>query len=135
MRDGEVKDRLDPADVRILEQEEDLDLDLYYRHATALVLLDDVRVGDRVDFAYSTVGSNPIFAGRFMDWHYLDWWYPLGRIHTRIVAPSDTSLYVRNHRTDVQPVRTEQNDTVELVWRVDGAPMRVSEDAMPPLYW
>ena len=41
---------------------------------------------------------------------------------------------MRNHRTDAEPVRTERDGRIELVWQVDGAPMRVTEDAMPPGY-
>ncbi|MDH4017586.1 MAG: DUF3857 domain-containing protein, partial [Actinomycetota bacterium] len=134
VRDGVVQERLDASDVRIIQQEEDLGLDLYYQNATALVLLDDVRVGDRVDYAYSIVGANPIFGGRYVDWLHLEWWYPFGRIHNRIVAPRDRTLYFELHNTDegpeIRPV-PGHDDLVEHVFVRDDVEAVLSEDETP----
>ncbi len=134
VRDGVVQERLDPAKVRILQQEEDIDLHMYHQTATALVLLDDVRVGDRVDYAFSLVGANPIFEGRYQDWLYLEWWYPFGRIHNRIVAPEERSLYFEGHNTEAMPERRPlagRDGLVEWVWQGDAVGAAVSEDATP----
>jgi transglutaminase-like putative cysteine protease len=157
VRDGVVQERLDTAKVRLIQQEGDIDLDMYHQTATALVLLDDVRVGDRVDYAYSIVGANPIFGGRYQDWLYLEWWYPFGRIHHRIVAPADRPLYFEPHNTEGVPearpiagVAGEEGEAeegeegqegeageaglVEYVWQADAVPAAVSEDETPADY-
>ncbi len=134
VRDGVVQERLDPGKVRILQQEEDIDLHMYHQTATALVLLDDVRVGDRVDYAFSLVGANPIFEGRYQDWLYLEWWYPFGRIHNRIVAPEDRALFFERHNTDELPERRAiegRDGLVEWVWQGDAVGAALSEDSMP----
>jgi hypothetical protein len=34
---------------------------------SAVLVLDDVHVGDTIDYSYSIKGSNPVFAGHFSD--------------------------------------------------------------------
>ena len=64
VRDGAVLDRLPGAQVRFLQREAGLENNVYSGVVTASILLDDVRVGDTIELAYSTSGINPVF-GRF----------------------------------------------------------------------
>src|SRR6266567_2925608 len=60
-RDGVTTDRLALDKIKTLQQERDLDRFQYNGQLTALVLLEDIRVGDVVDYAVTCRGRNPIY--------------------------------------------------------------------------
>ena len=61
VRDGMVLDRLPAAQVRFLQRETGLENNVYSGVVTASILIDDLRVGDTLELAYSLIGSNPVF--------------------------------------------------------------------------
>ncbi|MEO8936037.1 MAG: DUF3857 domain-containing protein [Burkholderiaceae bacterium] len=65
IRDGVVLDRLADAQVRFLQRETGLENNIYSGVVTASILIDDLRVGDTLVVAYSTIGQNPIFGSIF----------------------------------------------------------------------
>src|SRR5579863_6141567 len=64
-RDGRNLERLDSNSVQVVRQEKDLDESILNGQKSAILLLDDVRAGDIIDYAYSLKGDNPISAGHF----------------------------------------------------------------------
>lgn len=67
IRDGVATDRRASFKVRFLERELGLESSIYTGTVTAVGLVDDVRVGDMLEYAYSVIGSNPVFAGKLAD--------------------------------------------------------------------
>src|SRR5205085_759340 len=70
-RGGQAIDALKPGDIKIINQEDELDQQLYNGRRSALIVLDDVRQGDVIDYAYTITGSNPVLAGRYADTYVL----------------------------------------------------------------
>ena len=62
-RAGISRDRLAGARVQVLNREQDLDQGVFTGRKTAHVELEDVRVGDIVDYAYSWVARDPLKGG------------------------------------------------------------------------
>ena len=86
-RGKEHLDRLDTNNVKIVQQEQDLDQSVLTGEKSAVLVLDDVRTGDIIDYAYSLKGANPVF-----DWHFscaipVQMEEPVDRLLTRGVAP------------------------------------------------
>ena len=67
VRDKEPLDRLQSAQVRFLQRETGLERNVYSGVVTASILIDDLRVGDTLELAYSTIGANPVFDNRFSE--------------------------------------------------------------------
>ena len=65
VRDGVVLDRLAGAQVRFLQREAGLENNLYSGVVTASILIDDLRVGDTLELAFSTIGQNPVFGAMY----------------------------------------------------------------------
>ena len=65
LRDGTSLDRLADAQVRFLQRETGLENNLYSGVVTASILVDDLRVGDTLEIAFSTIGTNPVFGRSF----------------------------------------------------------------------
>ena len=63
-RNGESINKLSTATFQQLQKEQDLSRFIYSGTYTAYHILEDVRKGDQIEYAYSIIGDNPIFAGK-----------------------------------------------------------------------
>lgn len=95
-RDGQVLDRLAGAQVRVLAREESLDRHLYDGNLSAIIDVEDVQVGDVLEYAFSFTGENPVFAGEFSDFYTTQFQTPLKDFSLRILAPESLSLRHRS---------------------------------------
>lgn len=92
-RKGKRIDKLDRSKIKLLQRETNLEQQLYDGSMTALLVLDDLRVGDRIEIAYSIKGLNPVFKGKYA--HTM--WMASGRGPTRLVrfrllAPQERAI-------------------------------------------
>lgn len=55
------------ANIRFLQRETGLEKGLYDGEVTVSILIDDLRVGDSLDIAYTSVGSNPVMGEKYSD--------------------------------------------------------------------
>jgi transglutaminase-like putative cysteine protease len=97
VRDGQSSERLSADALKILQQERDLDRHLYNGQFTALVLLEDVRLGDTVDYAYTRRGRNPIFDGRFHETVPVRWTAPIHRVKVRVLHEKSRPFFFKLH--------------------------------------
>ena len=71
IRDGKSENILDRANIRLIQEESELNMGIISGQVMALILLPDVRVGDRIDYDYSVEGTNSIYGEkRFFEFHY-----------------------------------------------------------------
>ena len=97
VRAGKTTDRLSLPAIKTLQQERDLDRHLYNGQFTALVMLDDIRVDDVVEYAYTRRGRNPIYAGRFHDTVPVRWSTPLRKIRVSVFSDPDRHVSSKQH--------------------------------------
>jgi lipoprotein NlpI/transglutaminase-like putative cysteine protease len=106
-------DKLDRRKVQVLQRESQLERQMVDGRRTASIVLDDVRVGDRIEYAYSLRGANPVFDGRFVD---SDWSVdpkgPTALFRYRLISPES-----RNIRLRADPARHEVASQVSAGWR------------------
>jgi lipoprotein NlpI len=133
-RDGVRHDRLPGARIELLRREERLEQSTLTGTQTLLIVLNDVRIGDAVDVAYTVHGSNPIFKGRYADNYQLHFGAPADVVHLRVDHPADRPLRTRGIRADVTPeVLDAGNRRVLRVLKRD-VPMVRPEESVPPWY-
>jgi hypothetical protein len=65
LRGDQVLDKTQSANLRLLQQENNLHSGILTGSATAAVFADDLRVGDSLEALYTISGENPVFNGRF----------------------------------------------------------------------
>ena len=130
-RNGATTDRLPDAEVTILRQEDELDNSLVDGRVTALIHVEDIRVGDVVDYSVSGTVAMPLWPDDFFDWTYVEWPVPVAKLHYRILVPDGITVHSRSVATDVRPTITKQDGwtAVELVVR-DPDPLP-QEDYLP----
>jgi lipoprotein NlpI/transglutaminase-like putative cysteine protease len=112
LRDQDVLDRTSSSTVRFLQRETGLELGMYSGEVTASILVNDLRVGDTLEFSYSIEGQNPVFAGKFADMVVWDQrtptalrrvvlnypasrqisWRPIGNWQSSPIVPQDSTI-------------------------------------------
>jgi len=101
---------------------------------SAVLVLDDVHVGDIIDYSYSIKGSNPVFAGHFSEVVPVQMTEPAERILTRVLWPSRRRLSAKLHGCAIQPSATYEKGTTEYVWDMRQVPGVALEDLVPAWY-
>ena len=126
--------RLDPDKIVVSQRGLDADELLFSAEKSALLLLEDVRMGDVIDYAYSVQGDNPVLAGRFSDWVQLQSSHPIERLTTRLLWPPTRRLYVQNHGTDIKYAAVRKGGLIEFTWNLVKAPGWRNEPPLPIWY-
>jgi transglutaminase-like putative cysteine protease len=135
-RDGQHFERLDTNKVQVLQQEQSLEQDAIMNGEKSIVLvLDDVRAGDVIDYAYSVKGKNPVF-----DWHFSSI-VPVAmegvsaeHVLTRVLWPRDKRLYAKAHGCSVAPALVQGDGYLEYDWEFRQVPGITPEDSLPDWY-
>ncbi len=134
VRNGVRMDRLKDARIELLRREEALDRQTLTGVQTLLVVLNDVRVGDVVDVAYTVQGANPIFKGHFAETYQLGFMAGVDELHWRIEYPQGRTLHTRGIRADAPPEQlTEGARQVMQLTRLNVPPV-VPEENVPPWF-
>ena len=133
-RDGVREDRLGNARIELLRREERLEQSTLTGTQTLLVVLNDVRIGDAVDIAYTVHGANPIFKGRFADNYQLTFSAVADVVQVRVDHPANRVLRVKGIRNEVTPEVTRDGDRESLRIVRRNVPMVRAEEQVPPWY-
>jgi hypothetical protein len=97
-------------------------------------VLNDVRVGDILDYAYSTKGENPVLGGHFSDAAAVQLELPAERLSTRVIWPAGRRLFAMPHGCSVQPTVVKGKESVEYDWDLRQVPGVALEDRQPAWY-
>nr|MBP6626727.1 DUF3857 domain-containing transglutaminase family protein [Arenimonas sp.] len=131
IRDGQRQARLPTTPVRMIQRESELEYQIYDGRKTANLFLDDVRVGDVVDYAYSVQGQNPAFAGAIFGGLSMQWDVPVRDDHTRLLVPRGTPLQLSSRNGAPEPTRSVLGDYDQVVWRQANVAPLANEDGTP----
>ena len=126
--------RLDRDKIKIIQQERDLEQHELNGQYSAILVLEDVRVGDVIDYAFTVQGENPVFGGRFARSIQLQSDQPVGRLRTRLLWPTKRRLYAKNHGTSAQPLVIRGKEVTEYCWDSSRVPALTLEDSLPAWY-
>ena len=130
-RGDEVIDELDPAKIRVIQQEKDLDRLIYNGAQTAFLFLEDVRVGDWVEYAYTIRGRNPLEHGHFYDALQLRWPFPVQAENYRLLWPRAYQPLWVQAVGKVPQNRKVVGDHYEYSWHWENRPGQEVEDLVP----
>jgi hypothetical protein len=97
VRKGRVVDKLADSRRSLLNREEELEQGLINGRVTLHVILQDVRVGDVLDYSYTVERRDPFGERGYNDWFRTRWSSPLRRFRLRILNLADRPLQVRDH--------------------------------------
>ncbi len=115
IRDGKKLSRLDTQNIKLFQREDELDSGLYQEMWQALMILDDVRIGDVVQYSYSIVGSNPVLGKKHFGESYLNASVPLGQVYFRVLSNEDEYLGFQLNNSELKVSQRVENGLKELV--------------------
>jgi transglutaminase-like putative cysteine protease len=132
LRQGVYLDRLEPNELRLFQREPDLEHHLYSGTKTAYLILPDIRVGDVLEYSYSTVGNNPILDNKFSAQLQLDWEMPVALNSIRVLVNSGRTIYYsvpegQNGKLTI----TEASTHRELLWQQTSVAAVNTDDDVP----
>ncbi len=107
---------------------------MYNGQLSTLLLLNDVRVGDIIEYACTLSGENPVFNGKFVNSEYAGWSSPVHRQRLRVIVPAGRIINARSQGPawPLIPARNERADGVtELNWDGHDLPV-ITRDADAP---
>ncbi|HEY4083626.1 MAG TPA: DUF3857 domain-containing protein [Burkholderiaceae bacterium] len=108
VRDGKRIDKLQRKIVKVLHRETNLERQMVDGRMTLSIVLDDLRVGDRIEWSASTIGDNPVFDGHFVDTEWTSASLgPMGLVNLRLLSPVERVIH---HREPTELVTVKESD-------------------------
>ncbi len=133
-RNGKAIDKLNLNKVKVLQREKGMDEGIYDESLTAVLVLDDIRVGDIVEYSCTIKGANPVFAGRFFNSFNLQGYDPMDERLLRIIVPQNRKLNYKLYLTDKKPEITTDNGSTIYTWHLKNLPGTEVDDEAPSWY-
>ena len=103
IRNDERFSALDPENIEVYRRETGLESHIVNQRQTVSLSIDDLRVGDLLDFRVTIVGratAHPLWVKHFYAHFWLTWGCPVMRQVIRIVNHSERTLDLHHHRID-----------------------------------
>ncbi len=106
-RNGEIIDRM-PAEIQTIQREQSMDRFLYDGSVTAVIHLNDARVGDVIEYSFTKKGYNPVYDGHVGKRIALSFNVPIKKSFQRILVPQKMNVlikYINTNRSAVMEVK------------------------------
>jgi len=130
-RGNVVLNKLDDSRTHVFQREKALDAMAYNGRKSLVLVLQDVRVGDIINYAYSRSGDNPAF-GKLREFAVpTQWQKPVNRLHTRVLARSQDDLIVRSGDTQVEVQAEQLKDAYVMSFDGQDVPALPDEPQVP----
>jgi transglutaminase-like putative cysteine protease len=124
-------DQLQRARMSTLRRELDLEQGIIDGQLTASFVLEDVRVGDVLEYSYTRLARPNSLGAAFSDWYTTQWSVPARHSYLRVLHPQSRSIHVKNLNTSAQPVTRSMGQQQELVWQWRDLASVPDEDRRP----
>ncbi len=103
LRNGACLDRLKTARSKLLQREEDLENNLYEGDVTLVYFLDDIRIGDIIEYAYTSVGEHPLFSNHLTDSFRMQDEVSIEKMVYRLLIDPDKTFSIKSFNTSIEP--------------------------------
>lgn len=115
-RDGKEINRLPGAAFKLLQKEQDLSRFIYSGTYTAYLILEDVRKGDQIEYAYSINGDNPIFNGKLDSRIYFVAYEPIVNYYKNLIVAPQRQLRFKRYNNATSPIQKSWNGLTVYEW-------------------
>ena len=131
-RAGVILNRLDQSKIRVIQPEPGLSNGVLTGDKTAVVLIEDLRVGDVLEYAFTLAGADPVLAGHYSRRLAAQSSVPIEHQRFRIIWPTEKPLTYRQS-TGVRPPAIESRESLtEYWWQWENLSAIPYEDLVPP---
>lgn len=135
IRGTQVINQLFPKNIKVLQRENELEKNLYNGQKSLLIILNDVRVGDVIEYSYTLKDKDPSFNKAYYSKVYFSSDYiPIQRAIQRFLWPKNEEITLKDHRTSIKPKITQYSDYKEYLWDQKDLPLDERENKTPIWY-
>ncbi|MBX3189677.1 MAG: DUF3857 domain-containing protein [Labilithrix sp.] len=138
-RGSETRSRLVADAVKIVQREPNLEAQIFDGRQSAVLFVDDLRVGDIVEAAFTLTDADPTALGHFADAIPLGTPEPIARLHSRLVMTGGRPVRLLVHAPDgdrspfgAPPVATPAG--TEYEWDLRDIRAYVTDPVVPAWY-
>lgn len=134
IRENESHNRLQSEKIKVIEQEAELERHIYDQSLSAVLILEDVRKGDIIEYSYTLKGFNTIFKGKYADSYRTAFSVPIYNLYYKIAVPTDRIITIKNCGTDIQPgIKKNMTETI-YEWKQNNIAALRIQDNLPSWY-
>ena len=101
-RNGKPETRLNAQAFKIIADEKELSRFIYQGSYSAYCILPDIRKGDRIEYAYTITGRNPIFNNRYFRDIYFQGSQPIAHLYKALIASASHQLHFKSFNNPPQ---------------------------------
>jgi transglutaminase-like putative cysteine protease len=103
-RDNKAENRLTASAFKMLAEEDDFSRFIYNGTYAAKYILNDIRKGDRIEYAYTITGDNPIFYNKFCRTVFLQDYTNAEHRYTSVLFSANRKLNTKSFNKAAAPV-------------------------------
>ena len=121
IRDGATLDRLQPQNIKVVQEEDDADEFQYNGLKRAYLTLRDVRRGDQIEVSWSVIGFNPVFDNKYSEEFSFNAPTAICNYSRTIITADTRPLHILT--TNNAPAPDQQHKAGTLVYTWDDPPL------------
>ncbi len=118
IRNEKEINKLNLKNIKILNREAQRERFIYNGILSALIILDDIRANDIIEYSFSVVGANPIYEGKYFDFFYLQFYDPTVLVNRSIIVPNSRPLTIKSYSTTYQPLVSVGKTETKYSWNL-----------------
>ncbi|WP_207511488.1 DUF3857 domain-containing transglutaminase family protein [Longitalea luteola] len=134
IRGKESINKLQAGKIKVIQQEEELDMNLYDGSLSAVLFLEDVRKGDIIEYSYTIKGWNPVFKGKFSGLFETGFSVPVYNQYYKLLVPDGREVQIKNSLTDVKYEMKKTGNETCYEWRLHQVKALQEQDHTPSWY-
>ncbi|TWX47412.1 DUF3857 domain-containing protein [Colwellia hornerae] len=134
IRDGQRIDKLSSAKISLLNRETELENQIYNGSLTLNILLDDIQVGDTIDYSFTRYGDNPVYKGIFAYSRTLSWSVPVRDQFVRVLWGKSKPLFSSTRNVSVPITEKKLGEYTEYQVHMHNAETLSSASEVPGWY-
>ncbi|MBD0414108.1 DUF3857 domain-containing transglutaminase family protein [Oryzicola mucosus] len=132
VRDGTTINQLEVAKFDVVRREPDAERGIFDGRLTVYIQLNDVRIGDIIDFARTTDTKPYVGPHLISTYTYASWYRPIGLIREKMIWPSDQPVTVKRYNTPIEPTVRAEGGLTSYSWEAKNPEPGTKEANTPP---
>lgn len=125
--------KLDKNKFKIIQKEKELSRFIYSGLHTAYLILDDIRKGDRIEYAYTLKGTNPVF-NKYSNTIYFEWDSQIVNVYTNIIFKTNRAIQLKNFNDVPKLTKKVEHGMNIMEWQSSFSKTPVNFDDSPSEY-
>jgi transglutaminase-like putative cysteine protease len=131
IRKGQIINKLDSKTFKISANETESSQFLYNGSYTAQAILSDVRIGDEIEYSYTTEGRNPVFGDKYFCDIYLTSEALVGQYYTNLIYDSGRKLNSKSFNNALATKISNNGNLKVLEWSINNISPSTNDNYLP----